>query len=80
MAYTTLLTTTLNLLHCAKVGGRLVAFRATVPCGDGSLWQIPVFCIAGALLLPVGAVFVVKMRPVGGICTPIAQFTLGKQQ
>ena len=54
LAYSTLLGTTFQLLHCIELGagGARVLFRAaTQACG--ATWQAPFFALAFALLLPV---------------------------
>jgi hypothetical protein len=54
LAYSTVLSTTFQLLHCVDVGGARVVFRAaTVECGA---WQAPFYTLAAALLLPVALV------------------------
>ena len=51
LAYSTVLSTTFQLLHCVSVDGAQVVFRAaTVRCGA---WQVPLCALAAALLLPV---------------------------
>ena len=55
-AFSTLLTTTFSLLHCVDlrpVAGSSMLFRAaTQACGA---WQVPLYLLAAALLLPVAA-------------------------
>ena len=53
LAFSTLLATTFELLHCVDVNGARVVFRAaTAECGA---WQAPLYLLAAALLLPVAA-------------------------
>jgi uncharacterized membrane protein YgcG len=62
LAYSTVLTTTFQLLHCVDLGGARVVFRAaTHTCGA---WQAPLYALVAALLLPV-AVALVAAADVG---------------
>jgi hypothetical protein len=57
LAFSTLLITTFQLLHCTNVGGARVVFRAaTQACGA---WQAPFYALAIALLLPMAAALTV---------------------
>ena len=65
-AFTTLLTTTFKLLHCVDVGtgatATTVVFRAaSVTCDQW--WRVPLFAVAGALLLPVAAALAARASP-----------------
>ena len=65
-AFTTLLTTTFKLLHCVDVGtgatATTVVFRAAgVTCDQW--WRVPLFAVAGALLLPVAAALAARASP-----------------
>ena len=65
-AFTTLLTTTFKLLHCVDVGtgatATTVVFRAAgVTCDQW--WRVPLFGVAGALLLPVAAALAARASP-----------------
>ena len=69
LAFSTLLSTTFELLHCVDLrpaAGSSVLFRtATTECGA---WQVPLFVLAAALLLPVVAGLSAGAR-VGAACT-----------
>ena len=66
LAFSTLLATTFELLHCVDVNGARVVFRAaTVECGA---WQAPLYLLAAALLLPVVA-GLAAAAGVGAACT-----------
>ena len=66
LAFSTLLATTFELLHCVDIGGAHVLFRAaTVECGA---WQAPLYALALALLLPVAA-GLAAAAGVGAACT-----------
>jgi hypothetical protein len=67
LAYSTVLSTTFQLLHCVDVSGVRVLFRAaTIEC---DVWQAPFYALAFALLLPVAAAFAAAAG-VGTACTP----------
>jgi hypothetical protein len=55
LAYSTVLSTTFQLLHCVDLGsgGRALFRAATQACGA---WQAPFYALAAALLLPVALV------------------------
>jgi hypothetical protein len=62
MAFTTLLTTTFKLLTCKRVRGvRVIFCAASVPCDQW--WRVPLFLVAGALLLPVVAALLARALP-----------------
>jgi hypothetical protein len=67
LAYSAVLSTTFQLLHCVDVGGARALFRAaTTEC---DVWQAPFFALAFALLLPVAAALA-AVAGAGATCTP----------